>query len=223
MQIIRPEGSRIFFGRQGFTLLELLISLAIMSVIVTVIFGGLRVGVRAWDKGESLVDSQQRLRIVPELVRKQIASLTMPEVLKKDSKWFFFEGDNRSMAFFSNISLYPEHEGGIVYVRYLVSEVGEGKEKLAFFEKDINLFDSTELAETDQTVYLDLLSEYTSISFDFMAARKDRVSTTEWLAAWLPEEMNGVPQAVRVTFQNDGQKPPVVLVIPVHYQPVTEE
>ena len=223
MKTIDPESSQVFLARQGFTLLELLISLSIMTVVVTIIFGGLKVGVRAWEKGETLVDSQQRLRVVPELVRKQIASLTMPEVFKKNNRWIFFQGDHKSMDFFSNISLYPESEAGIVLVRYLVSEEEDGKKKLAFYENDINRFDPAELAEIDETVYLDLLSGYSNISFAFLAARKDEYEVVEWLPVWSPEEMNGVPRAVRVTFQNDRGKQPVVVVVPIHHEPETEE
>ena len=40
------------FGKKGFTLLELMLSLAIMGLVLLIIFGALRVGTRAWEKGE---------------------------------------------------------------------------------------------------------------------------------------------------------------------------
>ncbi|HEX7533874.1 MAG TPA: prepilin-type N-terminal cleavage/methylation domain-containing protein [Syntrophales bacterium] len=39
---------------RGFTLLELLIALTITAMIVAIIFGALRIGIRAWEKGENV-------------------------------------------------------------------------------------------------------------------------------------------------------------------------
>ena len=58
----------------GFTLLELILSLTILSVVLLLIFGALRVGTRAWEKGEKDVEIQQRRRAVLDLIQKQIAS-----------------------------------------------------------------------------------------------------------------------------------------------------
>ena len=59
---------------KGFTLLELLISLTIIGLILVIIFGALRIGVRAWEKGERDVESHQRRRVVLGLVKRQFAS-----------------------------------------------------------------------------------------------------------------------------------------------------
>jgi len=47
-------------GRDGFTLLELLISMTILAMIVVIIFGAFRVGIRAWEKGEKDLGVRQR-------------------------------------------------------------------------------------------------------------------------------------------------------------------
>lgn len=220
MKIIHhPESSCSPFGRpirmQGFTLLELLISLSIMAVIITIIFGGLRVGIRAWEKGEKYITSQQHLRIVPELVKRQIASLSMAKVFKRNNSWFFLQGDSKSLEFFSSISLYPESEAGIVYVRYMVTGDEQNTEKMAFYEKDINFLDPAELTDIDDTSHIDLLTGYTSISFAFLADQKNNDGEKEWLPAWSPEEKDGLLRAVRVMFQNDEKEQPVTVVIPI--------
>jgi len=47
-------------GNRGFTLLELLISLTILSLVTVLIFGAFRMGIRAWEKGERNIDGRQR-------------------------------------------------------------------------------------------------------------------------------------------------------------------
>ncbi|HNT58060.1 MAG TPA: prepilin-type N-terminal cleavage/methylation domain-containing protein, partial [Syntrophales bacterium] len=61
-------------GNRGFTLLELLISLTLLSVIAVLVFGALRLGVRAWEKGEATIETRQRERIVMDLLQRQMAS-----------------------------------------------------------------------------------------------------------------------------------------------------
>lgn len=47
---------------RGFTLLELLIALAIVAALLAVAFGGLRVGLAAWHQGEDRAEAHQHVR-----------------------------------------------------------------------------------------------------------------------------------------------------------------
>ena len=55
---------------RGFTLLELLIALAIVAALLAVAFGGLRVALAAWNQGEARAESHSHLRgVAVTLVR----------------------------------------------------------------------------------------------------------------------------------------------------------
>ena len=41
----------------GFTLLELLIAITLLGLILVLLFGGLRLGMRSWDAGQLNVDT----------------------------------------------------------------------------------------------------------------------------------------------------------------------
>jgi prepilin-type N-terminal cleavage/methylation domain-containing protein len=49
-------------GELGFTLLELLIALAIVGALLAVAFGGVRVGLAAWRQGEERAEAHQHVR-----------------------------------------------------------------------------------------------------------------------------------------------------------------
>ena len=89
----------------GFTLLELLISLTILAVIVVIVFGALRVGVRAWEKGEKDIDARQRHRIVLDLFKRQLTSISLKKVRNAGKQPFLLKGDNTFLEFISNVSL----------------------------------------------------------------------------------------------------------------------
>lgn len=205
---------------RGFTLLELLLALALMAVILTLIFSAFHMGSRAWEKGEKLMGSQQLLRVVPELIRRQLASLTTPEVFKQNDHWFFFRGESKSIDFFSNSSLYPNSVAGIVYIQYRVVEK-DGKEKIIFYEEDINRLDVAKLSDLDDASYLDLLPGYTSITFAFLTEvqNPNENGIAEWVSSWNPDETEGLPMAIRLTLKKDTLDPPIIVIIPIVMKP----
>jgi len=199
----------------GFTLLELLLALSLMAVLITLMFGAFYSGSRAWEKGEQLTRSQQFLRVVPELVRKQLASVSMPETIKEDGKWFFLRGDDKFVEFFSNVSLYPQADAGLVYVRYRITAMEDQLVKLSFFEQDMYLLDADKLPDIEETSYVDLLSGYTSMSFAYLTRGDGDDGITEWLSAWNPEEMEGEPLAIKFTFREAKSDQELYVVVPV--------
>ena len=54
--------------QRGFTLLELVLALSIVAAMLAIVFGGLRVGVRAWQRGEERTESQQHARSLNALL-----------------------------------------------------------------------------------------------------------------------------------------------------------
>ena len=63
---------RLFKNQSGFTLLELILSMAIVAIIVALGLGGVRLGISARDVGEQKVDIYQRLRIISEQLRQKL-------------------------------------------------------------------------------------------------------------------------------------------------------
>ncbi|PYN06821.1 MAG: hypothetical protein DME06_18020 [Candidatus Rokuibacteriota bacterium] len=58
----------------GFTLLEIVIALAIVGALLTIAFGGLRVGLSAWRKGENRAEVHQHARTLMVVLARSIGS-----------------------------------------------------------------------------------------------------------------------------------------------------
>lgn len=58
---------------RGFTLLELVIALAIVGAVLVVAFGGLRIALAAWNQGEDRAEAHQHLRSVATILERSIA------------------------------------------------------------------------------------------------------------------------------------------------------
>ncbi|HIF03387.1 MAG TPA: prepilin-type N-terminal cleavage/methylation domain-containing protein, partial [Nitrospinaceae bacterium] len=61
-------------SNQGFTLLELILSLGIIGFIVTIALGAIRLGASAQETGQLKIDTFQRLRLIQNQLGQKIKS-----------------------------------------------------------------------------------------------------------------------------------------------------
>jgi general secretion pathway protein J len=59
-------------SQRGFTLLELVLALAIVGAMLAIVFGGLRVGLRAWQRGEQSAETLQHARSLGVLLTQSL-------------------------------------------------------------------------------------------------------------------------------------------------------
>jgi prepilin-type N-terminal cleavage/methylation domain-containing protein len=61
-------------SRRGFTLIEVVISLAIVGALLVITYGGLRVGLAAWRQGEARAEAHQHIRGIATVLARSIAA-----------------------------------------------------------------------------------------------------------------------------------------------------
>ncbi|MBN2438468.1 MAG: hypothetical protein JXL20_07680 [Deltaproteobacteria bacterium] len=190
-----------------------MIATTITAVIVVIIFGALRIGIRAWEKGEKDVDIRQKQRIVLELIKRQLASTCTSEVWGKDQQLVPLKGDNKSIAFVSHIPMAPGNRFGLVYVQYTVKQdKTNDKENLVFYEKNLALLDKKIGAgKPDENDFSELLSGIKSIVFEYLKIRPDE-ETSPWQKSWDPAVEKGVPRAIRITLEENDKKTPLYVI-----------
>ena len=70
---MRIAGRPFSRDARGMTLIEVLLAFSILAVIVVVLVGSLRVGLRAWEAGEQRAAANQEVRAVIELVTEALS------------------------------------------------------------------------------------------------------------------------------------------------------
>ncbi len=193
-----------------------MISLAIVGLILVIVFGSLRIGARAWEKGERDVEIHQRQRVVLDLIKRQIASaFVVGTVIEKDKQPFIIKGDGESVEFVSRVPMVPGNLAGMVYVKYVVREEdGGGKKRLMFSEKNTLL---TEKAVEDQGEedFFELIPGAQHIEFEYLKGPSEDGGQSEWQQTWDPETDKGVPLAVKITLQEDPDVAPIYVIAPI--------
>jgi general secretion pathway protein J len=181
--------------------------------MVVVVFGSLRVGARAWEKGERNVESNQRYRAVLELIQSQLNSIVTRQIIFQGKTPLQFKGDGETMEFVSHTALVPGNDFGMVYVRYAVVP-GEGEETvtLKFWEKNFVFLDEkTDFENLAPEDFTDLIAGLHQVTFEFL---KDAPESEDaaWQSSWDSEEEKGLPRAVRVALVRAAETPPVRVI-----------
>jgi len=197
---------------KGFTLLELMIAITITAVMVVIIFGALRIGIRAWEKGEKDVDIRQKQRIVLDLIKRQITSTCMSNWEKGRAK-ISVKGDHKSIVFASHAPMKPGNPSGLFYVQYAVKQdKNSDTECLRYYERNITAPDIKITADQpDEGDFSELLCGMKSILFEYLKDRPGEEMSL-WQKSWDPAVDQGSPRAVRITLQENDEKIPIYVI-----------
>jgi len=201
-----------FRSDKGSTLIELLISISIVAVILVIIMGAFRIGIRAWEKGERDVESFQRQQIVLSIIKRQISSICRRPIAIKGGESFVFSGDEKLIDFISMVSIIPGNDIGNVRVTYRVSRNDENDlYHLEIAERNFLTGGADETIDMlDDDIIHELISDVYEIQFEYLKMAQGEKG--EWQSVWNEGDEAGLPAAVKCILQMDEKKPPVAVV-----------
>ncbi|NWF55266.1 MAG: hypothetical protein HXY45_10795 [Syntrophaceae bacterium] len=203
----------------AFTLVEVMITLTLLGFILLMIFGVFRLGIAAWEKGETSREDYQKNRIASQLLTQQLKSAVAYKVKsqKAEGDFLAFEGKPRSLKFVSTLSLKTRKPSGFVYVFYEFREEGREGGRLLFYEgKVVNRNFLEEPPPEDARV--PLFTGLSAVRFEYYQeedAQKNQPGV--WLDEWDAKEERALPTAMRMTlvFKKEGGmgEPPGVSIL----------
>lgn len=202
----------------AFTLLEVMVTLTILGIVVLVTFGVFRMGLSAWEKGESNREGTQTMRIASDRISQQMKSL-MPyrvKTEKAEGNFLVFEGHARSVKFISTLSLKTGKPSGFIYVMYEFQEGGTSGGRLLQYEGRVvnkNFMDE----EPPENAKVSLFEDLADVRLEYYrAANPDKNQEEAWLSEWIAKEEKELPKAMRMTLQfrnkEGGAEEPVILL-----------
>jgi general secretion pathway protein J len=188
--------------KQGFTLLEVTVTMTILGLIVLIIFGVFRLGFSSWERGEALQEEYQKTRVLSQLITRQIKSAWPYKVKSRSAgeDYLAFDGKAASMKFVSTFPLKAKQAEGLVYAFYEFKEGGKEAGQLVFYEKRVLMKDffEEELKEDEGTSLFDGIS---NIRFEYLREEDPQNNRSEeWVEEWNGKVEKALPIAVRMTF-----------------------
>jgi len=194
---------RFYDSCGGFTLLELLISIVLLVLIVTITMGAMRIGSRSVAAGEIRMDAQERFRTVFQIIDAQIQSMSSLTYDEDGKKKYYFKGDKKALRLSTNYSIWTG-ERGYVIVDYKVDIDSSGRDILNARESvpglqrhsDVRLIDATGItfeyfqkdSADEKGTWCDTISEGTSLPEEI---RVNILNGTQKLSMLFPVRIKG--------------------------------
>jgi len=185
--------SRSRSASAGFTLLEMILALVIFGMIAALVYSAFYFGHRAVTSGERAADESQRMRLVEELMGRQIRSAVYYFAKHDDDEIAFFLGAADGMSFVTSA---PQSHGGtgLAVVTYRLVQSHLVVEERTNFTPD-ELYDPPVNTRVERAV---LLEGFSSFRLDYLAREEVDLG---WAEKWDARDEDSLPAVVRVTVE----------------------
>ena len=184
----------------GFTLVELLLAMTLMSILLALTYSGLRAASRSADQGEKMLAAGGEVRAAHQFVRRQLnqmlpLSYTVSDDI--DQTRVVFEGDARRIQYVAPMPGYLGAGGPQVQMLELVN--GDNGQVLQISHALLQEYEEGDLGLRDPVT---LLEHIQSATFEFLG-RDEKGEITSWSASWGTPEI--LPVAVRLNIGFDEE------------------
>jgi len=201
----------------GFTLIEVMVTLTVLAFILLMIFGVFRLGLSAWEKGDSIKDEYQVVRIASQIISRQVKSLVPYKIKsqKAEGDYLAFEGKAHSLKFVSALPLRAKQPEGFVYAVYAFREGEKEGGRLVFYEQRVLNRDFMEDKPKDEAS-VSLFAGISEVRFAYYQEENpEKNQVAAWVEEWDAKEKGEIPKAIRVTLipkEKKGDSPFNLLV-----------
>lgn len=194
----RPSSSQA-----GYTLLELLIAMALAAVLLVILFAALRLAHKSQTKGTELAELTQKIRILEDRLSWLIRGAYPYLVTKPDGKKLYFSGQDDRIGFVTtsvdSFGKGPEDRAGLKWVSISAGNKGLMIREKVYFLEDVFDDDGGKEFLFDPDVK--------KLEFEYFDIPDDK-DQGDWVSDWDPDEKDHLPSAVkfRITIEVKGKK-----------------
>jgi len=180
----------------GFTLVELLLAITLMSILLGLTYSGLRAATKSSARGEVILAAGGELRATHQFVRRQLNQmLPLPFAATEDAQAtrIVFEGSANHIQYVAPMPGYLGAGGPQVQLLELTHNNDGGV--LQFSNALLQGFEQQHLYERDPVILLEAVD---SGGFEFLG-RDEEGELTGWTSTW--DQVDRLPVAVRLNIK----------------------
>jgi general secretion pathway protein J len=180
----------------GFTLLELLIAITLLGLILVLLFGGLRLGMRSWDAGQLNVDTMNTVRSVEGFLRGELGRVYPYRWKKGLGQRMAFLGERYKLSFVAPLP--SRIGGGGLYVMSMMLEQNGDEKRIVWKQLPVS-------AQMQDFSMLEDAREMELVSAELSGVEE------VWLTYFGPES-DGAEPAWKDRWENDKRLPQLIRV-----------
>ena len=189
---------------RGFTLLELIISLTIVSLIAVIVYTTLNIGARAAQSGEVRSVDNQRARAAIALITRHLKSAYPLSLQGEKGTFLYFFGESKELNFVSGAGR-PE-AGGLEKITYFLREQ-DGRRSLWVRTSAPTLpADLLQDREGSLQQESEVLPDVEDIAWEYLSRSQRQLDSRsrpkeEWTDQWDGEKEQTLPAAIRFSWR----------------------
>ena len=184
------SGRSVFRQSSGFSMVELLLAMTLLSMLLALAYGGLRASAQATEKGQIILDDSNRIRMAHQFVRRQLSQL-LPLAFgegEAEGQRVVFQGDARRIRYVAPMPGYLGYGGPQVQELEIVQ--GEEGLELVLSHALLQGFEEDYLYLREPVLLLDKVQR---AEFQFLGQDASG-ELTAWSATW--DNESELPAAV---------------------------
>jgi general secretion pathway protein J len=177
---------------KGFTLIEVLIAMTLLSIMVVLLFTSLKICAQSWEQGENKMSDVNEVAVVYNFFQRHLPS-AMPlwnDFSETEERTFSFQGKKQSMQF---VSIFPASAGKSGMQLFSIEPQQQNNEQV--IKVTITPFFPVAEGEEWQKEEAVLLRHVSDFSLSYFGAAEDG-SGSSWQEEWLAKTSQ--PQLVKI-------------------------
>ncbi len=198
---------KYFSHQSGITLIELLISLVIISIVITLCANGFVFGSRVWAKVDHHQNNLEEVASSQRFLRKVLSEAVFYPIDEEETNNNYFNGDQEKMIF-----LAPSPQYGLddyLYIYEIFKKKQNGSYNLGVRYLPANPYFSGKARAAERDVKL--INNVKSIKFQYFGLNQ-RTGALSWYNEWLNQ--TSLPSRVSITietFNSADDWPPLIV------------
>ena len=194
------------FEVKGFTLIEVLIGLTLLSIMFVLLFASFKICADSWEKGEKKVASVNDMAVVYHFFQKHL-SVTKPILNESvvNEKPFSFQGGTNSLQFVSNFPESAAKPGLQIFNVELVEQ--DNDTNINVKVTPYNLSDEDQELDGDE---VSLIKQVSELKFSYFGS-EDGLSDGVWVDDWLNKTVLPRLVKINIVLENGNYWPEMII------------
>lgn len=184
---------------RGFTLVELLVAVMILSLFMTASMGAARIAGRSWEAGYERANATEEMRAVAQFLRRHFAQMKPLTWSDGSDEHLTFSASEHTLRFVAPAPRFTRGAGMLVYTLAIENVAGDDALTLRYapFDPGEARFDEPPAGE-----HTTLVAGIEAASFDYFGAALEDESPA-WTNRWRPDAER-YPSLIRLRLLREG-------------------